>query len=51
MEDLSEEHERSVEVLQRFAALKRRQNIREVDLSFQEVKDLNLFEARNTMRT
>lgn len=46
MEDLSEDHERAVEALQRFVALKRRQNIREVDLSFQEVKDLNLFEVR-----
>lgn len=46
MEDLSDEHERATEALQRFAALKRRQNVREVDLSFQEVKDLNLFEVR-----
>lgn len=46
MEDLSDDHERAVESLQRFAALKRRQNVREVDLSFQEVKDLNLFEVR-----
>ena len=44
--DVNPEHEHQCAAFLRFSAFKRRQHLREVDYSFEEVKDMNLFEVR-----
>ena len=44
--DCNPEHEKQCDDFLRFSAFKRRQHLREVDYSFEEIKDMSLFEAR-----
>ena len=46
MEELNGEHEAQVGSYLRFAQLKRRLAVKEVELSFEDIRDQNLFEAR-----
>ena len=44
--EVNAQHQYALEAFLRFSAFKRRQHLREVEYSFEEVKDMNLFEAR-----
>ena len=44
--EVNDEHNHQCDSFLRFSAFKRRQHLREMDYSFEEVKDMNLFEAR-----